>query len=101
MYRALTTFSVIGSLDIYTQKVSVINTTFGTVEEIILFPDKRHIVYTLGSARAGGEKLSVDNVITEKNIFIFNGMRIAEALKIEDKPPLRIVRFIPQFYSSN
>jgi Tol biopolymer transport system component len=70
-YRIALTFSFIGILDIDPLKVSVLNTTPGVVREFIWSPDKRYIVYTLGTARARGEKLAVDNIIAKEKYLYF------------------------------
>jgi hypothetical protein len=90
---ALSTFSITGVLNLETKEVTIIpNILGGSVEKIIWSPNSTHFAYTIGTARAEGDKLSLDDVLNKKNNFVLDGERIGTILG-ETSP----VHFIPQF----
>ena len=62
-YAMLTTASVFTVLDPRTGDVAIVaDVAYGDVEELAWSPDGRFVAYTLGSARAGGDALHVDDL---------------------------------------
>lgn len=93
MEISLTSVSINGILNLQSNEVTMIpNIIWGDIEDITWSPDEQYFFSLAGTARSGGEYLSVDNTITGKSVFILDDTRIAQILA--DKDP---THFIPQF----
>jgi len=89
-YFVATHMSFIGIIDIKTEKIDLIpDKSRGIVESIIWSPEGTHISYALGTGRARGDYLSVDNVREMKKSFTLTGEDLSE------------VRFMPRFRELN
>ena len=63
-YAMLTTASVFTLLDLASGELAVVaEPAYGDVESLVWNPDGRYVAYTLGSARAFGDGLHVDDLI--------------------------------------
>ncbi len=68
-YAMLTTASVFTLLDLATGELAVVaEPAYGDVESLVWSPDGRYVAYALGSARAFGDGLHVDDLIDGRRL---------------------------------
>jgi len=68
-YAMLTTASVFTLLDLATGELAVVaEPAYGDVEALVWTPDGRYVAYTLGSARAFGDGLHVDDLLDGRRL---------------------------------
>lgn len=93
-YSALTTESFIFIANIRSGKLNVINETVrGSVESFIWSTDSDMLAYTLGTARAQSDRLSIDNVRSFEKVLTLTESEILNALEKEDDEPQLMPRF--------
>lgn len=72
-YAVATYTSFVGIIEIETKKVNLIKDPApGDIDEFIWSPDSTHLAYTLGTGRAMGDYLQVDNVENLKKEFLLS-----------------------------
>ncbi len=80
-YSALTTLSFVLVADIDSSDLSVVKEpTMGSVEKFIWSADSKLVAYALGTARAGGDFLSVDDTEELEKRFTLSENEILEAI---------------------
>ncbi|HEX7005277.1 MAG TPA: hypothetical protein VF168_13925 [Trueperaceae bacterium] len=79
-YALLTTASVIGVLELDQRELSVVEEpAFGGVESFHWAPDGRFIAYPLGTARAAGDFLRVDDAVKLEPVVRLDAANLLEA----------------------
>ena len=79
-YAMLTTLSVVSLLDLDTRRhLAVAEPAFGDAEEFVWSPDGRHVAYALGTARAGGDGLRIDDLADLRVAHELDGEALIEA----------------------
>jgi hypothetical protein len=80
-YAALTTTTFIVIVDLREGEMNLIDeTVYGTVGEYVWSSDSYFVAYTLGTARASGDFLSVDNSQEKKKEFVLSEEDLLRAL---------------------
>ncbi len=75
-YAMATTASVLTLLDPATRELEVVSdVAYGDVEEVAWSPDGRFVAFTLGTARASGDGLLVDDVVERRRELELNGQQ--------------------------
>jgi hypothetical protein len=83
-YAILTTISLAGIINVEDREIKMIpQNNNGDVGEIAWSPDNRYVAYTLGTARAMGDFLTVDNVSTAEKSFVLAENAILNLLREE------------------
>ncbi len=96
-YAVATTVSFVIVADIKSGEMNMINKPApGSVEDYFWSEDNNLVAYTLGTARAGGDFLGVDNVVDFERGFILNEEDILEVLD-PDQEVVEIGQFMPVF----
>ena len=73
-YAMLTTASVVTVLDPTDLTLEVVaEPAYGDLEEVVWSPDARYVAYTLGSARASGDGLRIDDLLDMRPEFELTG----------------------------
>ncbi len=73
-YAMLTTASVVTLLDPVDLTLEVVaEPAYGDLEEVVWSPDARFVAYTLGSARASGDGLRIDDLLDMRPAFELTG----------------------------
>lgn len=79
-YAMLTTLSLVGTLDLDDGEIRMVRRAkHGTVEAPTFAPDGRHLAYALGTARAGGESVRVDDLIALEEVARVDGEDLLDA----------------------
>ncbi len=85
-YAAATTVSFILYADIERGELNMVDEPArGSVENFVWSADSELVAYTLGTARAGGDFLSVDDTKEGRKVFTLNGEEIFEALDLDEE----------------
>ena len=93
-YSSLTTESFIFMADIESARLNVVNEIVrGSVEEFTWSPDSDLLAYTLGTARAQGDRLAVDSVKRLERVAVLDSEDLLDALKDVDDD----IQLIPRF----
>ncbi len=96
-YAVATTVSFVIVVDIDTGEMEMVNKpTRGSVEEYAWSDNGELIAYTLGTARAGGDFLRVDNVLEMKNSFTLSEEELLGVLD-PDQELVEVGQFMPVF----
>ncbi len=99
-YFAASELSFISLIDIKTKEIKLIpEKNRGVVEKILWSPSGTHLAYTLNTARAVGDYLSIDNVTEMKKEFTLSGPDLLMVLlNNQEKHQSRLfIEFMPNF----
>lgn len=82
-YAMLTDLSLINVIDLSSGEAGMVSeSVFGQVQEIIWSPSGEYVAYVLNTARAAGDRLSVDNISTLSKEFVLTDQEIILGLRI-------------------
>lgn len=97
-YAAATTISFVGVMEIDTGSIDLVKEeVMGSIEELIWSPDSTHLAYGLHSARARGDNLSVDNVLTLEKQFTLGIGALGLLDQLDPRPDIDEAQFMPDF----
>lgn len=79
-YAVLTTVSLVGMLDPASDEVHMVrDAKVGHVEDPTWSPSGRHLAYALGTARAAGEMLAIDDMEAGRTVAYLDGEHLLQA----------------------
>ncbi|MDZ7801384.1 MAG: hypothetical protein U5K81_11405 [Trueperaceae bacterium] len=79
-YAVLTTVSLVGTLDPASGAVTMVHDAkFGDLEDPTWSPSGRYLAYALGTARASGEMLAIDDTETGRTVAHLDGENLLQA----------------------
>ncbi len=91
-YAAATTISFVGIINLKRKEIDLIKKEKkGSIEHFIWSPKEDYLAYSLDSARASGDYLSIDNLEEKRQEIFLTGEDILNYLKVEK------IGFMPEF----
>jgi hypothetical protein len=97
-YAMLTTVSVVGLLDPADRSLEIVGQVYGDVDEIVWSPGGRWLAYTLGTARAAGDELRIDDAAVAEPLLALTAVEVLEmaarqGLLVADDPQAWLPNF--------
>lgn len=98
-YAAATNISFVGVVDLKEEDVQIIDEkNTGKVKALLWSPDSDYIVYSLNTARAEGDYLSIDNIKKMEKEFVIGGSEIIDYFQTEEEVDDDLSSsFVPRF----